>query len=265
VNTGDAIQAGMAVGAATALMDDAWWVAALQYPGGGVTSCLWERSLPGAIVVDEGGQRFVNESIPYTDFGHAQLEHNAVPAWLIMDARHRQRYIFRTIYGILPPRVTPRPLKNGFFLQAPCIRQLAEKAGIDADGLAATVQRFNGFAASGVDADFGRGKSAYDNFYGDPRVKPNPNLAPLENAPFWAARLWPGDIGTKGGLLTDEHGRVLDDNGDAITGLYAAGNTTASVMGRTYAGPGATIGPAMTFAYLAARQTNARRTSHAVV
>ena len=258
-DTGDAIQAGMAVGAATALMDDAWWVAAFQYPGGGVTSCLWERSLPGAIVVDEAGQRFVNESIPYTDFGHAQLEHNAVPAWLIMDARHRQRYIFRTIYGILPPRVTPKPLKDGFFLQAPSIRELAEKAGIDADGLAATVTRFNGFAASGVDADFGRGKSAYDNFYGDPRVKPNPNLAPIENAPFWAARLWPGDIGTKGGLLTDEHGRVVDESGDPIDGLYAVGNTTASVMGRTYAGPGATIGPAMIFAYHTAKHAAGRQ------
>ena len=109
-DTGDAIQAGMAVGAATALMDDAWWVAAFQYPWRRRTaSCLWERSLPGAIVVDEAGRRFVNESIPYTDFGHAQAsKHSAVPAWLIMDARHRQRYIFRTIYGILPPRVSTR-------------------------------------------------------------------------------------------------------------------------------------------------------------
>ena len=119
--------------------------------------------------------------------------------------------------------------------------------------------RFNGFAASGVDADFGRGKSAYDNFYGDPRVKPNPNLAPIENAPFWAARLWPGDIGTKGGLLTDEHGRVVDESGDPIDGLYAVGNTTASVMGRTYAGPGATIGPAMIFAYQAAKHAAGRQ------
>lgn len=264
-DTGDAIEAGMAVGAATALMDDAWWVAAFQYPGGGVTSCLWERSLPGSIIVDEAGQRFVNESIPYTDFGHAQLERNAVPAWLIMDGRHRQRYMFRTIYGILPPRVTPKPLRDGFFSQAPTIRQLAEKTGIDASGLVATVERFNEFAASGVDADFHRGESAYDRYYSDPRIKPNPNLSPITNAPFWAARLWPGDIGTKGGLLTDEHGRVVDENGDALTGLYAAGNTTASVMGRTYAGPGATIGPAITFGYLAARHASIRRTSHAVV
>lgn len=179
--------------------------------------------------------------------------------------RHRQRYMFRTIYGILPPRVTPKLLRDGFFIQAPTIRQFAEKTGIDASGLVATVERFNEFAASGVDADFHRGESAYDRYYGDPRIKPNPNLSPIKNAPSWAARVWPGDIGTKGGLLIDEHGRVVDENGDALTGLYAAGNTTASVMGRTCAGPGATIGPAITFGYLAARHASVKRTSHAVV
>ena len=118
----------------------------------------------------------------------------------------------------------------------------------------ATVERFNGFARTGVDEDFGRGSTVYDNYYGDPRVKPNPNLGPLEKGPFTAVQLVPGDLGTKGGLLTDEHARVLDEStASVIPGLYAAGNTTASVMGRTYPGPGSTIGPAAVFGYLAAK------------
>ncbi|MFG1613251.1 FAD-dependent oxidoreductase [Nonomuraea wenchangensis] len=113
--------------------------------------------------------------------------------------------------------------------------------------------RAGGFARTGVDPDFGRGRTVYDNYYGDPRVKPNPNLGPLEKGPFRAFRVHPGDLGTKGGLLTDEHARVLREDGGAIPGLYAAGNTTASVMGRTYPGPGSTIGPAVVFGYRAAR------------
>ena len=114
------------MGAATALMDDAWWVAAfVLYPGGGITSCFWQRSMPGSIIVDESGRRFVNESMPYVDLGHIQLARNAIPAWLIMDARHRQRYMFRTIHGILPPRVTPKSLMDsGFFVRANTIGEL---------------------------------------------------------------------------------------------------------------------------------------------
>ena len=125
--------------------------------------------------------------------------------------------------------------------------------GVDGPTLRATVERFNGLARTGIDEDFGRGRTVYDNYYGDPRVKPNPNLAPIEKGPFTAVKLVPGDLGTKGGLLTDEHARVLDESGEPIPGLYAAGNTTASVMGRTYPGPGSTIGPAAVFGYLAAK------------
>jgi 3-oxosteroid 1-dehydrogenase len=114
------------------------------------------------------------------------------------------------------------------------------------------VTTFNGYAASGVDADFGRGRSRYDHYYGDPRRRPNPNLAPLDKPPFYAVRIVPGDLGTKGGLRTDARARVLRPDGAAIPGLYAAGNASAALMGRTYAGPGATLGPAMTFGYLAA-------------
>jgi 3-oxosteroid 1-dehydrogenase len=120
------------------------------------------------------------------------------------------------------------------------------------------VARFNAFASSGVDEDFGRGGNVYDRYYSDPRVRPNPNLGAIERPPFWAVRVYPGDLGTKGGLVTDEHGQVLRPDGSRIRGLHAAGNTTATVMGRTYPGPGGTIGPAMVFAHLAARRSAAR-------
>ena len=121
---------------------------------------------------------------------------------------------------------------------------LAEKTGLPADSLLATVERFNGFARSGIDEDFHRGESAYDRYYGDPTNKPNPNLGEIKHGPFYAAKMVPGDLGTKGGVRTDD--------GSVIEGLYAAGNVSSPVMGHTYPGPGGTIGPAMTFGYLAA-------------
>jgi 3-oxosteroid 1-dehydrogenase len=248
-DTGDAILAAMELGAGTALLDAAWWVPAFAMPGGGMGICLWERSLPGSIIVDERGERFANESESYVDFVQTQLDRKAVPAWLILDGRHRRRYLFATML----PGLTPKSmLESGFFVRADTLDELARQTGIDAAGLRATVERFNRFAAAGVDEDFARGQSIYDNYYGDRTVKPNPNLGPIDQSPFWATKIYPGDLGTKGGLLTDEHARVLRDDGSPIDGLYAAGNTTATVMGRTYPGPGGTIGPGMVFGYLAA-------------
>jgi 3-oxosteroid 1-dehydrogenase len=152
------------------------------------------------------------------------------------------------------PRRTPRSaVESGFLVKADSLEELAGQAGIDPGGLRRTIERFNQFAATGRDEDFGRGESVYDQYYGDPRVKPNPNLGPIGRPPFWATRIYPGDLGTKGGVLTDEHARALRSDGTPIPGLYAAGNTTATVMGRTYPGPGGTIGPAMVFGYLAAK------------
>lgn len=254
-DTGDAIRVGMTAGAVTALMDDAWWGPSFVTPDGARMFSVWERSLPGAIIVDQTGERFVDESASYVDVGHAILARDrvvpAVPSWLVMDARHRRRYPF----GALPPAHTPRALvESGFFLRAGTLAELAGRMGVDAAALRRTVTRFNGFAVTGIDTDFGRGGNVYDRYYGDPRVRPNPNLGPIERSPFWAVRIYPGDLGTKGGLLTDEHGRVLGEDRAPIRGLYAAGNTTATVMGRTYPGPGGTIGPAMVFAHLAARR-----------
>jgi 3-oxosteroid 1-dehydrogenase len=125
--------------------------------------------------------------------------------------------------------------------------------GIDPTNLRHTVERFNAHCIEGVDTDYDRGKTAYDRFYSDSTVRPNPNLGALSKPPFYAIKVWPGDLSTKGGLLTDESARVLRADGSLIAGLYATGNNSASVMGRTYPGPGSTIGASMTFGYLAAR------------
>ena len=124
---------------------------------------------------------------------------------------------------------------------------------MDESNLLETVMRFNNYAENGKDIDFGRGENAYDNYYGDPKVFPNHNLAPLEKSPFFVVEMVPGDLGTKGGLVTNEFAQVLREDGSIIEGLYATGNTSASVMGHSYPGPGATIGPSMTFGYLAAK------------
>ena len=252
-NTGDGIRAGLDLGAATGLMDDAWWGPSIALPGGPYF-CLAERSLPGCVLVNGAGQRFVNESAPYVDAVHAMYEADTpenphIPAWLIFDQRYRDRYVFA---GLPPHRPLPRRwYAAGSVVRADDLGGLAQAAGVDADGLVKTVARFNEFAAAGRDEDFGRGDSAYDRYYGDPRLA-NPNLAPLARPPFYAVKIVPGDLGTKGGLRTDERARVLRENGTVIEGLFAAGNASEAVMGRSYAGAGATIGPAMTFGYIAA-------------
>ncbi len=254
-NTGDGILAGEEAGAALDLMDDAWWGPSIPLTGGPFF-CLSERSLPGCVLVNQAGHRFVNEAAPYVDAVHAMYDRHTeatphIPAWLILDQRYRNRYVFA---GLPPRKPLPRRwYAAGAVYKSGTIAGLAGQIGVSPDGLAGTVERFNGFARAGRDTDFGRGDSAYDRYYGDPRCRPNPNLAPLGQPPFYAVRIVPGDLGTKGGLRTDERARVLRADGSAIDGLYAAGNVSAAVMGRSYAGAGATIGPAMTFAYIAAQ------------
>ena len=253
-NTGDAITAGHRAGGALDLMDEAWWGPSIPLPGVGYF-CLAERSLPGCLLVNGDGRRFVNEAAPYVDAVHAMYDNHTaanphIPAWLIADRTYRERYLFA---GRGPRQPLPRAwYAAGAVHRAPTLAALAEEIGVAPTGLAATVARFNEFARTGRDEDFRRGDSAYDRYYGDPRQRPNPCLGPLRKAPFYAFQIVPGDLGTKGGLRTDERARVLRDDGTLIPGLYAAGNTSAAVMGRSYAGAGATIGPAMTFGYLAA-------------
>ena len=254
-NTGDAITAGQAIGAEVEMMDRAWWGPAMLTKERALF-ILSERSLPGSIMVDAGGRRFVNESAPYVDVVDVMYDANAggrgtIPCYLIFDQGFRDRYPFVKV----PPRL-PLPKawsEDGTIVTAPTLAELAGRIDVPAGDLAATVERFNAAARLGRDEDFGRGDSSYDRYYSDPTIRPNPNLAPLVKGPFYAVRLVPGDLGTSGGLRCDEHARVLRADGTAIDGLYATGNCSAAVMGHQYAGPGATIGPAMVFGYVAAR------------
>ncbi|MFL6107803.1 MAG: 3-oxosteroid 1-dehydrogenase [Marmoricola sp.] len=253
-NQGGGILAGIAAGAEIDLMDDAWWGPTIPLPNG-PWFCLAERNLPGSIIVNAAGNRYMNEALPYVEATHEIYKGEAsgvthVPSWMIIDQRYRNRYLFA---GLGPRQPFPgRWLKDGVICKASSLDALAEQIGVPAHALTATVERFNGFATTGVDEDFHRGESAYDKYYSDPTVKPNPSLHTIDQAPFYAVKIVPGDLGTKGGLVTDERARVLRADGSVIEGLYAAGNCSSAVMGNTYAGPGATIGPAMTFGYLAA-------------
>ncbi|MCH9710159.1 MAG: 3-oxosteroid 1-dehydrogenase [Actinomycetia bacterium] len=257
-NTGDGILAAEKLGAALDVMEDAWWgptVPLVDAPW----FALSERNSPGSIIVNMTGKRFMNESMPYVEachhmyggeYGLGPGPGENIPAWLVFDQQYRDRYIFA---GLQPGQRIPKKWMNsGVIVSASSLDELAAETGLPADTLKATIERFNGFARSGVDEDFGRGESAYDRYYGDPTNKPNPNLGAISHPPFYAAKMVPGDLGTKGGVVTDVHGRALRDDGSIIEGLYAAGNASAPVMGHTYPGPGGTIGPAMTFGYLAA-------------
>lgn len=257
-NTGDAINAGLKVGAAVSFMEDAWWGPTMML-GTRPWFALAERALPRSIMINKRGERFMNESLPYVEathrmyggvYGQGAGPAENLPAWLIFDQTYRNRYLFASINARQP--IPKKWLANGSIVKAASLAELAAKIGVPADRLAATADRFNTFARNGVDEDFGRGKSRYDNYYGDKSNKPNPNLGEIDTAPFYAVPFYPGDLGTKGGIDTDAAGRALRADGSVIDGLYAAGNTSAPVMGHTYAGPGATIGPAMVFGYLAA-------------
>lgn len=255
-NTGDAIRLGIEAGAKIDLMDDAWWGPSSTPPDIPVMFHVGERSYPGSIMVNGAGRRFTNEAASYVDVGHAMYDLHSdeaphIPATFIMDQRYRNKYIFGTMFPGQP--IPESYFESGYLKKADTLAELAEKCGIEPQNLAATVARFNQFARSGADEDFGRGDSAYDRYYGDPTVKPNPCLAPIEQPPFYAVQMVPGDLGTKGGLVIDENARVLRGDGTPIKGLYATGNTSASVMGNTYPGPGSTIGPTMTFGYVAAK------------
>ncbi|WP_371666079.1 FAD-binding protein [Streptomyces sp. NBC_01241] len=259
-NVGDGIVAGLELGAALDFMDDAWWMPSVRHPSGATIPLVSERCIPPSVIVDSRGSRFTNESSPYVNFVHDQLAGSHVPAWFVMDAKARARYPFAQI---LPGMPFPKEFyESGLAHRADGIAELAVAIGVPPEELTATVERFNGFARTGKDTEFGRGDSAYDRYYGDPTLK-NPNLDEIVKAPFYAVRIEVGDLGTKGGLVCDEHGRVLREDGSLIDGLYATGNTSAPVMGGEYAGPGATIGPSIVFGYVAARHAAGETTGGA--
>jgi 3-oxosteroid 1-dehydrogenase len=253
-DTGEAIATAMGLGAQTALMDEAWWLPSPRTGRFGQSTLDQARQRPRTIYVDADGRRFCNESNSYMEVGKAMYERNrtsrAVPCWLIFDDRYRKRYAHvRSHPGYFPKEM----LESGKLKKAATMAELAAMCGIDPDGLAETVDHFNEHARNGVDPDYGRGESAYNRSLGDPNRKVHPCLGPIDEAPYYACEVLPGDIGTCGGLVTDEHARVLGQDDQPIEGLYATGNSTATVMGRHYLGPGASIANTMVFGYVAAR------------
>lgn len=251
-DTGEMIQIAELHGAALDLMDQAWWVPATLPPGHNPGPGLMHNtdiSKPHCIIVNRHGKRILNESGSYMENGQRMYQ-NDVPAYVILDSRHRRRYA----WGIYPPGKTPKEwIDSGFMRVANSIEELAAKTGIDPQGLKAEVEKFNCYCETGKDLDFNRGGRGYDNFLGDPTNKPNPNLGKIDKAPFYAMELVPGDVGTSGGIVTDEFARALRADGSVIPGLYATGNSTASVMGRCYPAAGASIGASFVFAWIAAK------------
>jgi 3-oxosteroid 1-dehydrogenase len=261
-NTGDAIQMGHAAGGALGLMDEAWWTPVSLVPKSPFSWVLVvEKSLPHGLFLNQDGKRFTNEAAPYIDvvngmYDDVETTGAADPRWFhIFDATYRKSSIAGPVAPgkVMPDKRLPRRYRDGKFLyKAATLEELCEQLKVPAVTAKAAIARFNEYAVKGEDPDFNRGWSAQDRYYGDPNVKPNCSLGPVETGPFYAVQIYPGDLGTKGGLVTDEHSRVLKEDGQLIPGLYAAGNSAASVMGRTYPGAGGTIGPALTFGFLAA-------------
>jgi 3-oxosteroid 1-dehydrogenase len=257
-NDGDGLKMCMAAGADLANMSEAWWCPSVVLPGEQYDGRQLNRgdfairSLPHSIIVNRKGERFVNEAHNYNDmmkpffsFDPVTYERPNLPAWLILDQSFRDKYALITL---MPGMPTPE-----WIASAETLDELARKIGVDAAGLTRTIERFNRFARAGIDRDFRRGESVYDHFYGDPEHKPNPNLGPLEKAPFLALQVHPGAIGTKGGAKVDTEARVLRVDGKPIQGLYAAGNVMAGVTGPGYPGAGSTIAAALTFGFIAAK------------
>jgi len=260
-NTGEIIRMGMELGGAVELMDDAWWGPTTVVPGESRARMLViEKGLPGSIFVNKRGRRFLNEASPYNDICKAMYandtpESPCVPAYMVFDTTYRKKYPCGPFFpgSQQPDWALPKALKAaGYLKKADTLDGLAAQLGVDAAGLKATVVQMNEYARTGKDPDFHRGESLFDRYYGDEKVTPNPCLAPLDTPPYYGIVVYAGDLGTKGGLKTDAHARVLKESGEPIPGLYAVGNCSASMMGPTYPGAGGTIGPAMTYAYVVA-------------
>jgi len=254
-NTGDGLRIACDLGAATENLAEGWWMPMMAVPGETMDdqpfyrSLIRERGAPRQIIVNAAGSRFADEAAPYNDFGkamHKRRDDGSYPndpAYLIFDEGFRKRYPL--------PGVSARGEPPAWLARGQSARELAAEIGVDGGRLEATIARWNASCARGSDPDFGRGGNPYDRYGGDPGITPNPNLGPLDEAPFYAVRVLAGTIGTKGGPVTDSDGTVLRPDGSAITGLYAAGNASAFWLGDAYPAPGATLAVGMTMGYRA--------------
>jgi 3-oxosteroid 1-dehydrogenase len=256
---GDGIKAGLKAGAKLENTARTWGFQTVLLPYGDSAPAphmaLFERAKPGSIIVNSAGRRYADESMPYEQFWNEMYAKNSdsaetVPSWLIFDQRVKNHY---PMFGVAPFVPFPKNwIRDGHVKKAKSLEQLAELTRLPLTALTATIRRHNEMADRGVDEDFGRGETAFARFLGDPIAK-YPNLRAIDKPPYYAVQLYPGDLGTKGGLAVDESSRVLREDGSIIEGLYACGNCSASVMGSIYPGPGGTIGPAMAFGYVAGK------------
>jgi succinate dehydrogenase/fumarate reductase flavoprotein subunit len=257
-NTGDGLKMAMRAGAALGNMREAWWLPTIDVRDASGAALPWmvngERTRPHTIIVNRRGVRFANEAANYNAFGAAfhhidvtGYEYANLPAWMLLDQHYLERY------GLAGHR-GDRPCPD-WLTSAPTVAALAGALGIPADALEATVARWNAACADGDDPDFGRGRSAHDRWWGDPAISDGPRstLGPLDSPPYYAVEVHSGTLGTKGGPRTTVEGQVIDLDGAPIPGLYAAGNVMASPMGMTYGGAGGTLGPGVTFGFLAGR------------
>ncbi|NNM75282.1 FAD-dependent oxidoreductase [Enterovirga sp. DB1703] len=238
--------------------EGAFWVPASTFTrrdgtAGVFPHTVTDRAKPGLIAVDADGQRFVNEAVSYHEFVRAQLASGgkAVPAWLLCDAR----FLWKYGLGKVKPftRSVEPDIRSGYLKRGGTIEALAEAIGVPSAALARTVAGFNEGARRGEDPEFGRGQNIYQRHLGDSDHKPNPCVAPIEHGPFYAVAVWPADLGMSAGIVTDENARVLRPDGSAVPCLFACGNDMESVMAGAYPGPGITLGPALTFGWLAGR------------
>lgn len=256
-STGDGLDLGLAAGGvmATDNANNAYWSAASVYRRADGRKVVYphtvtDRGKPGSLVVNRAGRRFTSEAVSYHRFGEALLRAGNLPAWIVCDAAFIWKY---GLGAIIPFTRNLKPFQQaGYLATAASLPELARRLGIDEAGFAATMARFNADAAAGRDTEFGRGEDLYSRYLGDGEVGPNPCLAPLLQPPFHAIELVLSDLGTAAGLRTDLDCRVLDADGEPIAGLYAIGNDMQSIWRGHYPGPGITLGPALTFGWLAA-------------
>jgi 3-oxosteroid 1-dehydrogenase len=257
-DTGEMIEEAVRVGAAIAQMNERVGNPVVLPPGETPPTPVivqGDMAKPHAIVVDQSGQRYMRESSSYMQIGQAMLERQktvpAIPSWLIVDSQYLDKYM---LAGTMPGRKKPKAWTEQRFLRSgETVAALALACGMDAAPLEAAVARFNGFVRSGRDEDFQRGDHVYSRWLGDALQPDAATLGALERGPFYALPVYPGDVSTYGGIVTDEHARALRHDGAVIPGLYATGTSTASVMGRAAPGAGASIGPSFTWGYVAAR------------
>ena len=270
-NRGEALLAGMKIGAATEHTEAGWWIPTMHMPMPTTSNfeeihqAAFDVGRPHSVCVNRQGVRFVDEACGYDDFGKAmvvdQLKTGSnCPCWLIFDAHFRAKFTAGGFMptAVMPDRKIPIDFWDHYIFKAATVEELAAKIEVPVDALKATVQKMNEYARAGKDPEFGRGGNDYDRFFGDPTSKPNPSLGTIEAAPFYAVPINLGDLGTKGGLKADARARVLDGGGRPIPNLYAAGNASGSPFGNCYPGAGGTIGPALTFGYVAANDIAAR-------